>query len=146
MPKEFETMQMTSGGTTIAEFIRSRPAESMPFWYPPRSNASRSGNEWIRRKYRLRLAQYDTQIVPSLGELISKRTGESVDVIEWLVGDIDWWNHLKAKADIENARNTMSEAAFMTYWEKRNDELRNLGIKTVGLSADWSIALCRRRA
>ena len=30
----------------------------------------------------------------------------------------------------------MSEAAFMTYWEKRNDELRNLGIKTVGLSAD----------
>jgi hypothetical protein len=28
----------------------------------------------------------------------------------------------------------MSEATFMTYWEKRNDELRNLGIKTVGLS------------
>jgi hypothetical protein len=28
----------------------------------------------------------------------------------------------------------MSEAAFMTYWEKRNDELRNLGIKTVGVS------------
>ena len=31
MPKEFETMQMTSGGTTVAEFIRSRPAESMPY-------------------------------------------------------------------------------------------------------------------
>jgi hypothetical protein len=28
----------------------------------------------------------------------------------------------------------MSEAAFMIYWEKRNDELRNLGIKTVGVS------------
>ena len=40
----------------------------------------------------------------------------------------------RVKADIEKARATMSEAAFMTYWEKRNDELRNLGIKTVGLS------------
>jgi hypothetical protein len=27
----------------------------------------------------------------------------------------------------------MSDDAFMSYWEKRNDELRNLGIKTVGL-------------
>ena len=43
----------------------------------------------------------------------------------------------RVKADIENARKTMSEAAFMTYWEKRNDELRNLGIKTIGLSDDW---------
>ena len=42
----------------------------------------------------------------------------------------------RVKADIENARTTMSEAAFMTYWEKRNDELRNLGIKTIGLSDD----------
>ena len=27
----------------------------------------------------------------------------------------------------------MPESEFMTYWEKRNDELRNLGIKTIGL-------------
>ena len=40
----------------------------------------------------------------------------------------------RVKADIEKARKTMTESAFMTYWEKRNDELRNLGIKTVGLS------------
>ena len=40
----------------------------------------------------------------------------------------------RVKADIEKARATMSESAFMTYWEKRNDELRNLGIKSVGLS------------
>lgn len=40
----------------------------------------------------------------------------------------------RGKTDIEKARKTMPEAAFMTYWEKRNDELRNLGIKTVGLS------------
>ena len=40
----------------------------------------------------------------------------------------------RVKADIENARKLMTESAFMTYWEKRNDELRNLGIKTVGLS------------
>ena len=42
----------------------------------------------------------------------------------------------RVKVDIEKARKTMTEAAFMTYWEKRNDELRNLGIKTVGLEQD----------
>ena len=40
----------------------------------------------------------------------------------------------RVKADIEKARKTMPEADFMSYWEKRNDELRNLGIKTIGLS------------
>ena len=39
----------------------------------------------------------------------------------------------RVKTDIENARTSMSDEDFMTYWEKRNDELRNLGIKTVGL-------------
>ena len=42
----------------------------------------------------------------------------------------------RVKADLEKARKTMAEAEFMTYWEKRNDELRNLGIKTVGLEQD----------
>ena len=42
----------------------------------------------------------------------------------------------RVKADIEKARATMSESEFMTYWEKRNDELRNLGIRTVGLEQD----------
>ena len=40
----------------------------------------------------------------------------------------------RVKADLEKARTTMSESNFMAYWEKRNDELRNLGIKTIGLS------------
>ena len=40
----------------------------------------------------------------------------------------------RVKADIDKARATLSESDFMTYWEKRNDELRNLGIKTIGLS------------
>ena len=40
----------------------------------------------------------------------------------------------RVKTDLDKARKLMSESAFMTYWEKRNDELRNLGIKTVGLS------------
>lgn len=40
----------------------------------------------------------------------------------------------RVKADLDKARKTMPEADFLTYWEKRNDELRNLGIKTVGLS------------
>ncbi len=42
----------------------------------------------------------------------------------------------RVKADIEKARKSMTESAFMTYWEKRNDELRNLGIKTIGLEQD----------
>ena len=43
----------------------------------------------------------------------------------------------RVKANLDKARKTMPEADFMTYWEKRNDELRNLGIKTVGLEQDW---------
>ena len=42
----------------------------------------------------------------------------------------------RVKGDIDKARATLSESEFMTYWEKRNDELRNLGIKTVGLEQD----------
>ena len=42
----------------------------------------------------------------------------------------------RVKTDIEKARATMPESTFMAYWEKRNDELRNLGIKTVGLEQD----------
>ena len=42
----------------------------------------------------------------------------------------------RVKADLEKARSAMSDDAFMSYWEKRNDELRNLGIKTVGLGED----------
>ena len=42
----------------------------------------------------------------------------------------------RVKADLEKARSSMSDDAFMSYWEKRNDELRNLGIKTVGLEQD----------
>ena len=39
----------------------------------------------------------------------------------------------RVKADIDKARKAMKEDEFIAYWEKRNDELRNLGIKTVGL-------------
>ena len=42
----------------------------------------------------------------------------------------------RVKADLYKARKSMPESAFMSYWEKRNDELRNLGIKTVGLEQD----------
>jgi hypothetical protein len=42
----------------------------------------------------------------------------------------------RVKADLEKARSAMSDDAFMSYWEKRNDELRNLGIKTVGLGKE----------
>ena len=42
----------------------------------------------------------------------------------------------RVKADLDKARKTMKEEEFMSYCEKRNDELRNLGIKTVGLGED----------
>ena len=42
----------------------------------------------------------------------------------------------RVKADLDKARKTMKDEEFMLYWEKRNDELRNLGIKTVGLGED----------
>ena len=40
----------------------------------------------------------------------------------------------RVKADLDKARSSMTGATFMSYWEKRNDELRNLGIKTIPLS------------
>ena len=40
----------------------------------------------------------------------------------------------RIKTDLEKAHSSMSEDEYMIYWEKRNDELRNLGIKTIGLS------------
>ena len=42
----------------------------------------------------------------------------------------------RVKADLDKARSSMPDDAFIAYWEKRNDELRNLGIKTVPLSDD----------
>ena len=42
----------------------------------------------------------------------------------------------RVKADLDKARKIMKDEEFMTYWEKRNEELRNLGIKTVGLGED----------
>ena len=42
----------------------------------------------------------------------------------------------RVKADLDKARKSMADKEFMSYWEKRNDELRNLGIKTIGLERD----------
>jgi hypothetical protein len=39
----------------------------------------------------------------------------------------------RIKSEIEKAKATLSEDDFMDVWERRNEELRNLGIKTVGL-------------
>ena len=37
----------------------------------------------------------------------------------------------RVKTQAEKSRETMSEEAFETYLEERNDELRNLGIRPV---------------
>ena len=39
----------------------------------------------------------------------------------------------RTKADIEHAREKMDKDAFLAFWEERNDQLRNLGIKLVPL-------------
>lgn len=39
----------------------------------------------------------------------------------------------RIKSEIEKAKDTLGEDDFMDVWERRNEELRNLGIKTVGL-------------
>lgn len=39
----------------------------------------------------------------------------------------------RAEEDILNAAKTMDDAAFMAFYEKKNDELRNLGIRPVTL-------------
>ena len=39
----------------------------------------------------------------------------------------------RIKSEIEKAKDTLKEDEFMDVWERRNEELRNLGIKTVGL-------------
>lgn len=43
---------------------------------------------------------------------------------------------IASKPTSKKTRKSMTDDAFMSYWEKRNDELRNLGIKTVGLEQD----------
>ena len=42
----------------------------------------------------------------------------------------------RVKADLDKASKTMKDEEFMSYWEMRNDELRNLGLKTLGLAND----------
>ena len=39
----------------------------------------------------------------------------------------------RIKSEIEKAKDTLKEDEFMDVWERRNEELRNLGIKTIGL-------------
>ena len=39
----------------------------------------------------------------------------------------------RTKAEIDRARKTMAEDDFLSLWEERNDQLRNLGIKLVPL-------------
>ena len=46
MPKELETLYMTDNCTTVADFIRSRPAASAPFLIS-------AASECLRRKYPL---------------------------------------------------------------------------------------------
>lgn len=42
----------------------------------------------------------------------------------------------RIKADVDQARSTMSKKDFISYWEKRNDELRSLGIRTIRLKKE----------
>ena len=39
----------------------------------------------------------------------------------------------RTKSELDKARKTMTEDAFLSFWEDRNDQLRNLGIKLIPL-------------
>ena len=39
----------------------------------------------------------------------------------------------RTRADVERARKTMPDEEFLSFWEKSNDQLRNLGIRLVPL-------------
>ena len=39
----------------------------------------------------------------------------------------------RTRADVDRARKAMSEEEFLSFWEKCNDQLRNLGIRLVPL-------------
>jgi hypothetical protein len=47
--------------------------------------------------------------------------------------DVEISVYNRVKTELEKARSSMTEDAFMSYWETRNDELRNLGIKTIAI-------------
>ena len=47
----------------------------------------------------------------------------------------------RVKADLDKARSTMTGDAFMSYWEKCNDELRDL---VGGVAPSCRTALCFR--
>jgi len=40
----------------------------------------------------------------------------------------------RAEAEVQAARKTMSDGEFSSFYERRNDELRNLGIRPVTLA------------
>ena len=82
-------------------------------------------------KLRIPLPLYDArkQLPPSL-----QREGRKEELLSLLAEpehhDTDYTTSSAPAA----ARSSMPDDAFIAYWEKRNDELRNLGIKTVPLS------------
>lgn len=41
----------------------------------------------------------------------------------------------RTKADLEQAKGTMSGNALISYWESQNDKLRNLGIRPLTLES-----------
>ena len=83
---------------------------------PPKSRRAQAIPLWRDRRY---LAAGGT--VVEYGKRLTERQDAEIAIYN------------RVKADLDKARKIMKDEEFMTYWEKRNDELRNLGIKTVGL-------------
>ena len=59
--------------------------------------------------------------IVSYGQRLTERQDAEIAIFE------------RAKTDVENAREKMSDEEFLIYWEKQNDQLRNLGIKLIPL-------------
>lgn len=59
--------------------------------------------------------------IVSYGQRLTERQDAEIAIYE------------RAKDDVEKARSKMSDEAFLLYWEKQNDQLRNLGIRLIPL-------------
>ena len=75
--------------------------------------------EGMKREARAYIAAGGT--VVEYGKRLTERQDAEIAIYE------------RTKSEIENAKKTMKGPDLIAFWEKRNDQLRNLGIKLISL-------------
>ena len=75
--------------------------------------------EGMKREARAYLAAGGT--IVEYGKRLTERQDAEIAIYE------------RTKAEIEDAKKRLSEAELVAFWEQRNDQLRNLGIRLISL-------------